>query len=293
MKNLTVFCLLFLAFASTAIAQDDSRIFKDTRVINSHSVEVLQKRKLDIRIGHRFGDLAGEAGGWQNFYGLENAADVMIGAELGVSDKFTLGLYRSKGAGDLRALVNTFGKYQLIKQSANGAPVSLTALALGSISTAERNPESTGVNSFPKFSHRMAYALQVMLARKFSDRLSLQVTPSYVHRNLVTFSDNNGVISLGLAGRFQMTKVMAFLVDVTLPVNGIQSPFQDVDPTVGTQYYAPVGIGIEWDTGGHVFQLNLTNAEGIVETDYIPNTTANWFDGQFRFGFTISRLFNL
>lgn len=272
-------------------AQEEIRTFKDTRVINTHSVEVLQKRKLDIRIGHRFGDLAGANGGWSNFYGLENAADVMIGAEYGVTDKFTVGLYRSKGAGDLKALVNPLLKYKLVQQADNGSPVTVTALTLGTISTMKKNPESTGVSSFPEFSHRMAYAIQVMMARKFADRFSLQVIPSFTHRNLVDFEDNNNVISLGFASRVQLTKVMAFVADFTLPVNGLQSPFSE-NPE-GFEYFPALGIGMEWDTGGHVFQLNLTNAEGIMETDYIPNTTTNWLDGEFRIGFTISRLFNL
>ncbi len=291
-KNVT-FSIIFLLAAFVLPAQDEPplRIFKDTRVINTHSVEVLQKRKLDIRIGHRFGDLAGANGGWANFYGLENAADVMIGAEYGVTDRLTAGLYRSKGAGDLRALVNPFLKYRFIAQEEKGAPVSLTALTLGTISTMQRNTESTGVNSFPKFSHRMAYAVQVMLARRFNDRLSLQIIPSFTHRNLVAFEDTNDVFSMGMAGRVQLTKVIAFVADFTLPLNGLQSPFQE-DPE-GFEYFPALGVGLEWDTGGHVFQLNLTNAEGIMETDYIPNTTTNWLDGEFRIGFTISRMFNL
>jgi len=287
---LAVFSFFAITFLS---AQDEHsiRTFKDTRVINTHSVEVLQKRKLDIRIGHRFGDLAGANGGWANFYGLENASDVMIGGEYGMTDNMTVGLYRSKGSGDLRALVSPFIKYRIIKQSDKGAPITITGLALGTISTMQKNEASTSVSSFPKFAHRMAYAVQLMIARKFADRFSLQFIPSYTHRNLVGFEDNNDVISLGLASRVQLTKVMAFVADFTLPVNGLQSPFA-TNPE-GFEYFPALGIGMEWDTGGHIFQLNLTNAEGIMETDYIPNTTTNWLDGEFRIGFTISRLFNL
>ena len=97
---------------TTLFAQNDNLVFdtfKDRRVINTHSVETLPARKLDVRIGHRFGDLAGEFGGWDNFYGLENAQDIMIGAAYGFTNSFTVGLHRTKGAGALTRLVNLTG----------------------------------------------------------------------------------------------------------------------------------------------------------------------------------------
>ena len=164
-------------------------------------------------------------------------------------------------------------------------------MALGSISTMPRNPESSGVNSFPKFIHRIAYAGQLLAARKFSEGFSLQLIGSYTHRNLVSAEDSNDIFSLGMATRVQLTKVIGLLADFTLPLNGAQSPF--VDDPEGFSYYPALGVGVEFDTGGHVFQVNLTNAEGVMETDYIPNTESNWLEGEFRIGFTISRLFNL
>lgn len=267
------------------------RTFKDTRVINTHSVEQLGKRKLDIRIGHRFGDLLGDNGGWPTFYGLESAADVLIGAEYGVTDNISLGVFRTKGAGDLNQLVNTVLKYRLVRQEKNGKPFTITALGVGTLSTSQKNPDSPGLNRFPKFSHRMVYSVQFLIGRKFSDKFSLQISPGYTHRNLVESFDNNDIISLGFAGRVQITKVIGLVADFTLPVTGIQSPFDD---TPNTPDYRPaLGVGLEFDTGGHVFQVNLTNSKGLMETDYIPYTTSQWSEGEFRIGFTISRLFNL
>ena len=145
------------------------------------------------------------------------------------------------------------------------------------------NPES--INYFQSFSHRVVYDLQLVIGRKFSDRFSLQVTPSWIHRNLVPFGQNNDLISLGLAARVQVSRTMALLLDMTAPF--------DSNYTTDNGYYMPLGIGFEFDTGGHVFQVNITNARGMIETDYIPNTRSNWADGEFRLGFTISRLFNL
>ncbi len=256
--------------------------FKDTRVINSHTVETVQARKLDFRIGHRFGDLNG---GWNTFYGLENATDVLFSFEYGVKDNLTIGLSRTKGAGPLKALLNGSAKYKVISQKTqNGSPVSITLMALATASTANKSAVPDLINSFEKSSHRFAYHFQGIIARKFSDGFSFQIMPGYTHRNIVTNEDENGLLSLGFATRIQLTKVIGFIADFTYPFSSFRND---------NDYYPPFGVGIEIETGGHVFQVNFTNASGIMETDYIPNTQSNWGDGEFRLGFTISRMFNL
>lgn len=269
------------------------RTFKDTRIIHAHSVEMLPKRKLDVRIGHRFGDMFGPAGGWESFYGLENAADVLIGADYGLSDRINIGAYRSKGTGDLRALVSGLAKVRFVEQSDLGSPLSIAMLGVFSTSTMARNPNPGFVSSFPNFTDRMAFALQVLLAHKFSDRFSLQLLPSYVHRNRVRGDDVNGMLSVGLAGRIQITKVFGLIIDTAVPLNGPQYPFASLVPASVGDYQPILGFGLEIDTGGHVFQANFTNAMGLIETDYLVNTRSNWLEGGFRFGFTISRRFNL
>lgn len=278
-------CLCFLVNSSSA--QDlVHQTFKDNKVINTHSVETLPARKLDIRIGHRFGDFAGDRGGWDNFYGLENAQDIMIGAAYGVTNSLSIGLHRTKGSGELTRLVNLTAKYRILRQAVSGgSPLSLTFVGLTSISTMKKSDNPDAINSFPKASHRVVYCAQLLAARKFGNAFSLQIIPSYVHRNLVKRDDENGIFSLGLATRVQVTKVMGILADVTFPFSSLR--------TADNGYYPALGFGFEFDTGGHVFQVNFTNATALMETDYIPYTRTNWLDGEFRLGFTISRLFNL
>lgn len=285
--NRILYLVGFCLVANFLSAQDlVQQTFKDYNVINTHSVETLPARKLDVRIGHRFGDLVGARGGWDSFYGLENAQDVMIGAAYGITDKFSVGLHRTKGAGSLTRLVNLTGKYRLLHQKTDGSmPLSLTFLGITSISTMIKSDSPDVLNSFPKGSHRLVYCAQLLMARKFGNAFSLQLIPSYVHRNLVTREDENGLFSLGLATRVQVTQVMGIIADATFPISTLRTAEND--------YYPSIGIGFEFDTGGHVFQLNFTNATGIMETDYIPYTQTNWADGEFRLGFTISRLFNL
>jgi len=262
--NRLLITFLLLSFATFSFSQNFfRRTFKDTRVINTHSVETIQKRKLDLRIGHRFGNLNG---GWPTFYGLETAQDIAIGVDYGVTDDLNIGVHRTKGAGPLRQLVNTSLKYRFLKQSDTGSPITVTGLGLWTISTQQRDENSEFVlNRFSKFSHRFISGGQLLIARKFSDKFSLQLIPSYIHRNIVAFDEQNGTFSLGGAFRVQLTKVLGFLVDAAVPMGD-------------TDAKAAIGVGFEIDTGGHVFQINFTNARGISETDYIPNNQDTWGD---------------
>ena len=114
--------------------------FKDTRVINAHSTETLKSGLLDFRIAHRFGDFAGEGGGWETFFGLENASDVMIGFEYGVTNNFMIGLNRAKGSGPLKQNVNGLAKIKFAEQDVdNTIPFSLAILGIASASTMPRS----------------------------------------------------------------------------------------------------------------------------------------------------------
>ena len=132
--------------------------FKDTRVINTHSVETLKKGILDFRVAHRFGDAAGAAGGWPNFYGLENASDILIGFEYGVTDNLMVGISRSKGSGPLRQNVNGVFKYRIMKQDIGGNnPFSATFVGTASYSTMQFS------NLIEKSVHRLSYNLQFLV----------------------------------------------------------------------------------------------------------------------------------
>lgn len=266
--------------------------FKDTRVINAHSTEMLPAGKLDFRIGHRFGDFGGAAGGWNNFYGLENASDVLIGFEYGLNDNAMIGINRTKGSSELKQNLNALFKLRLMHQEHNGnKPFSLVFLGVGSYSTMQGSEFPGTLSFFTKNAHRLSYNLSVILSKKISNYFSVQLNGAWIYRNLVPLfldppNDTNDLVSIGVAGKIQMTRAFGILVDYTLPISALR--------TAENGYYHPVGVGLEWETGGgHVFQMNFTNATGLSETDYIPYTTSNWFDGEFRWGFTISRLFTV
>jgi len=278
--------------------------FKDTRVINAYSVETLQKNVLDVRIGHRFGDFFNQwnfENAWTSFFGFESAADVALGVEYGITNNLMVGVHRTKGAGPLRSLITLLAKYKFLAQTKdNSMPISMAAAASMSVSTmwADQNNNSRVYNSFPGgFGNRMVYSAQLHIARKFGDIFSLQISPTFIWRNLVDYYDTNFLMTTSIAAKVQVTKVLGIIFDANIPFNSMRltSSGKPTDAAFGgdAQYRIPIGIGFEIDTGGHIFQINLTNSAGIEPTDYIPNTILDITKGQFRIGFTISRSFRM
>jgi len=300
--------IVYISLATSMFAQEDVELrtvyqtFKDTRVINAHSVETLKAGMLDFRVGHRFGDIAGDNGGWETFFGLENASDILIGFEYGLSDNFMIGISRTNGGlsslvdstlagGERRvelpkANVNGLFKYRLATQNNKGTPFSISLLGLMTVSTQKKTLSESNLNFFAKPAHRLSYHGEFMVAKKFNSYFSLQFSGAWTYRNIKPPGDTNDVVSAGITSRIQMSKSMALILDGRYVFSDIR--------TADGGYYPPIGIGLEWETGGgHVFQINLTNATGLMETDYIPYTRSNWLDGEFRLGFTIGRQFRI
>ena len=288
--------LLIIFFSLDSQGQVVHQTFKDTRVINSQSVETLRKGILDFRIGHRFGDVNG---GWATMIGLENASDVIFEFDYGLSDHVMIGLMRAKGSGPLTQNVSGLLKFRVLRQS-DSSPFSVAFSGIGSISTMPRDPNNPGrINFFSKFAHRMSYNFQMIMASKISERLALQIAPQWTYRNIVptngdptSVQDDNSLLSISAALKYQFSKTLSLIVDGTVIFSEFRQ--QELDSEGNKEYGMPLGVGLEWETGGgHVFQINLTNATGIIETDYIPYTRSKWSDSEFRLGFTISRQFNI
>jgi hypothetical protein len=277
--------LLTCLFSYTVIAQDDLldeapkdekiiATFKTTRIVNAHSIETVKKKSLDFRITHHFGDIGGDNGGGHSLYGLDNAADIRFGFEYGVTDRFTIGFGRSK----IGELLDGYLKFRLLEQTTKRVPLSITLFTNTGFTPAKN------VNKiYDQVANRFSYTFQALIARKFSRKLSLQVMPTLLHRNLVfNTKDQNDLFSVGLGGRFKITKRFAVLADYFYTF----SDFRNNDI-----YSAPLGVGIEIETGGHVFHIFCTNNGGIVENNFLPNTTSSWQKGEFKLGFNISRVF--
>jgi hypothetical protein len=255
--------------------------FASIRVLNNHSVEMIPKNNLEFIVAHKFGDIAGSRGGVENWFGFDNLADVRIAFEYGITDKMNMGFGRSKGIGLTTQVADGYFKYAIFKQKTSGMPVSLNFVTSLSVPYAKATTDSTSITSYPTFAHRFIYTSQILVARKFSDRITLQANVGYNHRNFVHYTDQNGLIFAGLSGRFRFTKTLGILFEY----NHILARTQDVS------YTNHLAFGFEILTGGHAFCLMLSNSTGVTENLFIPGTTEDWLKGQFRFGFSINRRF--
>lgn len=280
--------LFGLFLASTSIYSQDDLVlesFSGTRVLSNHSVELLPKRSLEFIVAHKFGDIAGDNGGVSTFYGLDNLSDVRIAFEYGITDKFNIGLGRCKGDGQVTGLVDGFAKYKILQQKKVGMPINLVFVSSLVLPYKKAVDDLTLISSYPDFTNRFTFTNQLLISRKFSDRLVTQVNFGYNHRNLVNSYDQNGVLFAGIAGRARITKTVGFLIEYNHVLNRPN--------TVTNNNKNPLSVGIELITGGHSFIINFSNARALNENLFIPSTTTDWLDGQWRFGFSINRRFKI
>jgi hypothetical protein len=277
---------------TTAGYEKVSATFKSTKLINVHTNETIFKNELDFRIDHRFGDIAGDNGGIRRFFGLDNATDVRIGFEYGLSDRLSVGIARAKGATEVQQLYEGNLKFRLLEQTTDDhIPVAITLFGSTTATGVTASDDASSGTAYRNFSDRLSFVTQVIIARKFNSSFSFTIMPSYVHRNFTAFRDQNDLFALSAGGRAKISKRMALVLDYTLPFRN--SADQDyLEELSGVRYRNALGAGLEIETGGHVFNLNFTNATAIEEMQFIPQTTSNWLKGQFRWGFSIARRFS-
>lgn len=257
--------------------------FKGTKIVNANTIETTKKKTLEFNITHRFGDMQiGDPIGYHTYWGMDNATNIRFSFDYGLTDKISIGIGRSKTQEHYDGNL----KYRFLEQKTGGIPISAAYYVNMAITAVAKIPEDKLVN-------RLSYVHQLIIASKLSNAISLEVLPTLVHRNLVDkrnvhpengSTDENDLFALGFAGRFKISKRTAFVVDYFLPF----SEFRDSR----NNYYDALGVGIEIETGGHVFHINVTNSAGIIENDFLPYTNSAWDKGEYKLGFNISRVFS-
>jgi hypothetical protein len=250
--------------------------FKSTRIMNGHSIERMPAGQLDVRISHRFGTINSGA---YNFFGLDQS-NIHLGLEYGITNWLMIGVGRS----EFEKTFDGFAKFSILRQSkgAKEMPVSVSVLTSVALKTL-KFPDQTRTNYFTS---RLAYVGQILVARKMNEIFSIQLTPSYVHRNLVaTELDPNDIWAMGAGARLKITK--------RISLNGEYYYIANPKTYLSQQIYNPLSVGFDIETGGHVFQLFFTNSLGMTEKQFIGGTTGQWKKGDIHFGFNISRVFTL
>jgi hypothetical protein len=256
--------------------------FKTNRVVNGHSIENTAAGVLDFKISHRFTQLRQ---GIYDIFGLDGAS-IRFGLDYGITDRLMIGVGRSSK----EKIIDGFAKYKLLRQcsGAKNIPVTLSYLIDAQIKTVAFSDETRS----NKFSSRLYYTHQLLVGRKFNDRLSLQLMPTLVHRNLTTTpEDKNDVFAVGAAGRIKLTKRLTFNAEY----------YYVPDGQIATPFVNSLSVGFDIETGGHVFQLHFTNSPDMTYKGFITETQEEWFyktdDDKLlsgiRFGFNISRVFTV
>jgi hypothetical protein len=250
--------------------------FKGTHIINAQSVETPGAGTLAFLIQHRFGTL--NSGAYE-FFGLDQAV-LRLSFEYGLTNRLAVGVGRT----NIEKTFDGFVKYKALQQTsgARAMPVSVTLFASSAITTLKFNQAA----NVPERStaSRIDYAYQVLIARKFSPGLSVQLMPTLIHRNYTSLASmQNDVYAVGAGLRQKLTKRVALTADYFYLLPGY----------VADNYHNALGVGFDIETGGHVFQLHFTNAKGMSEKFFVPQTTGNFFDGDIYFGFTVARNFTV
>jgi hypothetical protein len=284
--------ILFLLISFSVLAQDNlmdildkqssaeinyaSATFKSTRILNGHSIARMPAGQLDVRISHRFGLI--NSGAYE-FFGLDQS-NIHLSLEYGVLNWLMIGI----GRGSYEKTADGFAKFTILRQSSGARvmPVSVSFMSSVAIKTIKwSDPTRTNY-----FSSRLSFVDQVLIARKINQRFSIQLSPSFVHRNLVpTELDPNDIWSVGAGGRVKLTNRISMNAEYFYIINSKTYMTQKI--------YDPLSLGFDIETGGHVFQLFFTNSIAMIEKGFIGETTGSWRKGDIHFGFNISRVFTL
>ena len=254
--------------------------FKSTHIVNGHSIEQMKAGELDIRFSHRFGTLNEGA---YKLWGLDEA-NVHFGGDYGITDWLMVGV----GRGTYEKTYDGLIKFSLLRQShgAKNRGFSLSFLMATSVNTLTPNDMVLPAGSKVYFWDRVSFINQLLLARKFNERFSLEINPTWIHRNMsLTEMDPNDVLSVGLGLRFKLSKRISFNAEYY----GVIPPLRDYR----TKTYDAFAIGFDIETGGHVFQIMFTNSLSMTEKGFITETTGQWGKKDIHLGFNISRVFTV
>ncbi|MDG5492116.1 DUF5777 family beta-barrel protein [Psychroserpens sp. SPM9] len=282
MKNL--FILIFLV-PILSFSQDDllseiepkttdnqftTAAFKGLKIVNFESTKLVAKQELTFIVSHRFGSIEN---GFDSFFGLDDAV-TRLHFVYGLNDWLNLGVSRSS----FQKIYEASAKYRLFRQQEHKFPFTIVGYNSILVNTALEEA------NLPKleFKHRLRYTAQLLVSRKVSTNFSFEFAPTFFHDNYVQQNNqDNSQFALGLGGRYKLSKRWSLNADYGWHLNrASNSPFRN-----------PLSIGIDLETGGHVFQMHFSNAQAMNTNGFLGQATGNWSDGNIYFGFNLSRVF--
>ena len=249
--------------------------FKGTRVVNAQSLELPRPKILQFMIQHRFGAIEN---GFYDLFGMDYAT-IRFDFNYGLTERLSFGVGRSS----LDKIYDIFVKTKLLRQSSGtrSFPVSVLLYSDIGIDTKRKSENDPAVKD--EYLNRLLYVNQLIIGRKFNRSLSLEILPTLIHRNLVpTNQDDHDLVSVGIAGRYKLSNRISVNADYFIPLGDRSEDYQN-----------SVAIGVDYETGGHVFQVMIANSQGPYEYTFIENARGNFSTGVLYLGFNISRAFTL
>ncbi len=276
--------ILFLLLPLISIAQDDllgeidssaepnvaTATFKGLKIVNFESTKLVSKKELTFVVAHRFGSLKN---GFDTFFGLDDAV-TRLNFIYGLTDAVNISVSRSS----FQKIYESAIKYRLVQQKEEGSPFTIVGYNSILLNTALDDA------NYPKleFKDRLGYTIQVLIARKINSKLSLELAPTFFHDNFVLDNNqDNSQYVMGFGGRYKLGKRWSINSDYGWHLNrSSTSPFKN-----------PLSLGIDYETGGHVFQMHLTNSQAMNTNGFLGQATGDWNDGNIYFGFNLSRRF--
>jgi len=279
-KLLLAASLLFTVFAHAQeddlLSQLDSTQVQDTyatatfkglQIVTLQSTKLPAAKEFYFVVSHRFGTVKN---GIDEFFGLD-AATTKLGGVYGITNWLSVSASRHT----LLKMYETSLKYRLVRQS-ESFPVDIVGYNTIDINSFLKKDDYPKI----KFSDRLAFVNQLLISRKFSDKLSLELAPTFIHKNLYTpATENDDQFALAAGGRMKLTKRLS--LNLEYAYNFDKPDF----------YNNPLSVGLDVETGGHIFQLIFTSSQAMTESGYITNAAGDWGDGDFFFGFNLYRVF--
>lgn len=278
-----IYLLIFL-IPSFSLAQDDllseidleteedykSAAFKGLKIVNFESTKMVSKKELYFIVSHRFGSIET---GFKDFFGLDQAV-TRLAFEYGISDGINIGVSRSS----FRKMYESSLKLRLILEKKGGFPFTIVSSSNILVNTSLDEDILPGL----EFKNRLGYTTQLLISKKFNSNFSLQLMPTFFHDNYVDIDEqHNSQYVIGFGGRHKLTKRLSVNFDYGYHLNRAES----------SPFVNPLSIGLDIETGGHVFQLHFTNAQPMNTNGFLGQATGVWGDGDIFFGFNLSRVF--
>lgn len=258
--------------------------WKSPVLINAYTTETERKGVLDFKISHRFGNIGGSSGGGHSLYGLDRASNIRFSFDYGLTEDFQIGIGRSKTNENIDFTI----KYKLLKQRKNFIPISAVF-----ISNTAFTPKKDIEEYISKIPHRFSFINQLVVGSKLNRKASVLFSVSHFHKNLVVQpanpslpEDQNDLLCFGMGTRYRLTKKFSLVGEYNHTLGELRN-------SKSYDYYHPFSCGVEIETGGHVFHINLSNSSGLIFQDLLDSGVDSWAKGEFKLGFRISRFFVL